>query len=117
MANLLPASAWLQSMTLDDDGIRLNGEAQNAAPLLGILSQAQTVEDFAFGGSLVQREDKERFEIVAVRGAVGALPSGVTSFDGAARAEEQAEPDSTPEPVESLEPGTDTAAEAEGEAL
>jgi len=112
MANLLPASAWLQSMTLDDDGIRLNGEARNAAPLLGILNQANTVEGFAFGSSLVQRNEKERFEIVALRGTVGALPTDQTSFDDANPVEEPIAPDSDLEPTDPPETVTATDGEA-----
>jgi len=112
MANLLPASAWLQTMTLDDDGIRLNGEARSAAPLLGILNQANTVEGFAFGSSLVQRNEKERFEIVALRGAVGALPTDQTSFDDANPVEEPIAPDSDLEPTDPPETVTATDGEA-----
>jgi Tfp pilus assembly protein PilN len=74
ISSLLPGSAWLQSLTINDDGVRLSGEAANAAPLLGVLNQARTVQGVAFATSLVRRDDKERFEITAERGAADARP-------------------------------------------
>jgi len=74
ISTLLPPSAWLQSLTVNDEGIRLSGETANAAPLLGVLNQARTVQGVAFATSLVRREDKERFEITAQRGIPGAQP-------------------------------------------
>ena len=74
VSRLLPASAWLQSFTINDEGIRLSGETANAAPLLGVLNQARTVQGVAFATSLVRRDDKERFEISAQRGVPGAQP-------------------------------------------
>ena len=74
ISTLLPASAWLQSLTVNDEGIRLSGETANAAPLLGVLNQARTVQGVAFATSLVRREDKERFEITAQRGVPVAQP-------------------------------------------
>jgi Tfp pilus assembly protein PilN len=74
ISSLLPESAWLQSLTINDEGIRLSGETPNAAPLLGVLNQARTVQGVAFAASLVRRDDKERFEITAQRGAPGAQP-------------------------------------------
>lgn len=85
ISSLLPESSWLQTMTINDGGIRLNGEAGNAAPLLGVLNQARTVQGFAFASSLVRRDNQERFEIVAQRGTPGALPNTEatrTEFDG-----------------------------------
>ena len=74
ISTLLPASAWLQSLTINDEGVRLSGETANAAPLLGVLNQARTVQGVAFATSLVRRDDKERFEITAQRGVPGAQP-------------------------------------------
>lgn len=74
VSSLLPTSAWLQALTINDEGIRLSGETDNAAPLLGVLNQARTVQGVAFATSLVRRNDKERFEISAQRGVPGAQP-------------------------------------------
>jgi Tfp pilus assembly protein PilN len=102
VSSLLPESAWLQSLTINDDGIRLSGETDNAAPLLGVLNQARTVQGVAFATSLVRRDDKERFEISAQRGVPGAQP--IAEPQGAATpapAPAEAEPASeeTPEAI------------------
>lgn len=104
-SSILPASAWLQLMTVDDDGIRLTGEAASAAPLLGILNQARTVEDVAFSTSLVQRNEKERFEIRGSRAAVGVFPTGEIPVDD------------TPAPAQEMIDLTDSVEESEGEEL
>lgn len=98
VSTLLPASAWLQALTINDEGIRLSGETDNAAPLLGVLNQARTVQGVAFATSLVRRDDKERFEISAQRGVPGAQP--VAAPQGAAApVRPPAEPAAQAEPV------------------
>jgi Tfp pilus assembly protein PilN len=98
ISTLLPASAWLQSLTVNDEGIRLSGETANAAPLLGVLNQARTVQGVAFATSLVRRDDKERFEITAQRGVPGAQPIAEpeSAVVPAAPPEDEPAPEATP---------------------
>lgn len=111
-SSLLPASAWLQLMTIDDDGVRLVGEAANAAPLLGTLNQARTVNGFAFSTSLVQRNDKERFEIVATRTPSGTLPANGIDETDPVLEDEPVEPvPSSDDPVDVTEPLDESAGE------
>jgi Tfp pilus assembly protein PilN len=100
ISTLLPASAWLQSLTVDDAGVRLSGETANAAPLLGVLNQARTVQGVAFATSLVRREGKERFEITAQRGSPDARPIAVPE---AAAIPAAAPPEAEPAPAETEE--------------
>lgn len=100
ISTLLPGSAWLQSLTINDEGVRLNGETANAAPLLGVLNEARTVQGVAFASSLVRRDDKERFEITAQRGVPG-VPPIVEQDPAAAAAPAPAE--ETPAPAETEE--------------
>ena len=102
ISSLLPASAWLQSLTINDDGVRLSGETANAAPLLGVLNQARTVQGVAFATSLVRRDDKERFEITAQRGVPGAQP--IVEQDAASAAPAAAEAEPTPAAAEEATP-------------
>jgi len=97
---LLPDTAWLKVLELHDKGVELTGEAQSAAPLLGILTEAQGIERAAFSTSLVRIDEGERFQIAAQRRSPGSAdePAGVESVDPAPAAAKPAvaEPAATP---------------------
>jgi Tfp pilus assembly protein PilN len=63
----LPTDAWLVSMQVNDQSVRLVGFADAAAPLLKTLNESPTLTGAAFSSSLQAVGDKERFEIVADR--------------------------------------------------
>ncbi len=63
----VPDSAWLTSLEIDDDGVRLAGEAVSAAPLLGAVNDLGSLEGAAFATSLRKIETGESFQITAER--------------------------------------------------
>ena len=67
LSSLLPDTAWLAQLTVTDTGVQLSGQASSAAPLLGVLNQAASLEKAAFSRSLARAEDGERFQIAATR--------------------------------------------------
>ena len=71
ISDLLPLEASLNSLEINDAGIRLLGDAQSAAPLLGVLNEARSISKAAFSSSLVKTEQGERFQITAERAALG----------------------------------------------
>ncbi|MEZ5396275.1 MAG: PilN domain-containing protein [Bryobacterales bacterium] len=74
VSDRLPTSAWLTSIEIDDDGARLVGEADAAAPLLEALNQSSSLAEAAFSTSLRKIEEGERFQIAAKRRAVTPAP-------------------------------------------
>jgi general secretion pathway protein L len=69
LSQRVPDSAWLTQLQISDDDIKLNGEAQNAADLLRVLNEAQTVTKARFTTSLRKIEDGESFQIAVDRAA------------------------------------------------
>jgi hypothetical protein len=49
--------------------VRLTGDAESSAPLLGILNESKTVEKASFLSSIRKTEEGERFQIGAQRRA------------------------------------------------
>jgi Tfp pilus assembly protein PilN len=52
LSELIPDTAWLKTLTLDDERIVITGEAESAAPLLGRLHDARYLTEAAFSTSL-----------------------------------------------------------------
>lgn len=67
VSELVPDTAWLTELTLDDKGIEITGEAESAAPLLGRLNDARYLSEAAFSTSLREIDSGQRFQIVALR--------------------------------------------------
>lgn len=67
LSELIPDTAWLKTLTLDDKGIVIAGEAESAAPLLGRLNDARYLTEAAFSTSLREIEGGQSFRIVAIR--------------------------------------------------
>jgi hypothetical protein len=65
----MPNTTWLNYLQLGDEGVELRGEgeADSAAPLLGLLSEAKGLTNAAFSTSLVKTPEGERFQITAER--------------------------------------------------
>ena len=76
LSDLIPDSAWLQRLELDDKGVRLNGEASSAAPLLGRLSDSRYLANASFSTSLREIPGGQRFQITAERASFEAGGSG-----------------------------------------
>ena len=68
LSELIPNTAWLRELTLDDSGIQITGEAQSAAPLLGRLNDSRFLAEAAFSTSLREIDEGQRFQIAAIRG-------------------------------------------------
>ena len=79
LSNLLPNSVWLTSLELNDDGVQMRGEADRAAPLLGIINDAVTLASAEFLTSLVTTAQGDRFQIGAQRRAAQDPVSGEAS--------------------------------------
>jgi Tfp pilus assembly protein PilN len=93
LSALMPETVWLSNVELNDQGIRVIGEAANAAPLLGILSSAQTLDSAAFTSSLVETDSGQRFHVAAQRKAAEAADmKAATATTGATPAAPQANP-------------------------
>ena len=68
LSDLLPETVWLNSLEMDDDGVRIQGIADRAAPLLGMINEAVNVAEVEFSASIVTtKEGLEKFRMTAKR--------------------------------------------------
>ncbi len=80
LSDLIPDTAWLKSLELDDNGLQMSGEARSAAPLLAKLSDSRYVMNAAFSTSLREIQGGQRFQITAKR--VSSVESGTVQSGG-----------------------------------
>jgi Tfp pilus assembly protein PilN len=69
LSNLLPDTVWLTRLEVNDEGVRIQGEGDRAAPLLGIINDAETLASAEFLTSIVTTDKRDRFQISARRRA------------------------------------------------
>jgi Tfp pilus assembly protein PilN len=65
----LPNTVWLGNIEVAEDAVQLQGQAEAAAPLLGLLDNSGAVTGAAFSGSITRNENREVFRIRANRKA------------------------------------------------
>jgi len=112
LSQRVPNSAWLTQLQIDDDGVRLNGEAQNAADLLRVLNESQTVGKARFTTSLRKIEEGESFQIAAERTAAPMAAAQPPPAPAPVPAQPEAPVASPPaEPAETAAPATQGGAE------
>ena len=71
LSDLLPRTVWLSSLEMDDEGVRIQGTADSAAPLLGMVNEAVNLTEAEFSASIVTTKDgTEQFRMAAGRRAV-----------------------------------------------
>ena len=87
LSNLLPDTVWLTRLEINDEGVRMQGEGDRAAPLLGIINDAETLAAAEFLTSLVTTDQGDRFQIGAQRRAAqdprGGTAAPADDADGA----------------------------------
>jgi Tfp pilus assembly protein PilN len=70
----LPDTVWLNLIEVNEDTAQLAGEADAAAPLLGLLDSSGVLTGSAFAASIARVENREVFRIRAARQDRGAPP-------------------------------------------
>ena len=63
----LPSAVWLSTIEVNDNSAQLSGQADSAAPLLGLLDNSGVLTEAAFAASLTRNENREIFRIRATR--------------------------------------------------
>jgi Tfp pilus assembly protein PilN len=63
----LPSAVWLNAIEVTDNSAQLSGQADSAAPLLGLLDNSGVLTESAFAASLTRSENREIFRIRATR--------------------------------------------------
>ncbi len=71
----LPNNAWLSTIEIAEDSTQLSGQAESAAPLLGVLDSSPLLRGAAFVGSITRNESREGFRIRATRRAMAEGPA------------------------------------------
>jgi hypothetical protein len=58
---------WLNLIEVDDKAAQLAGQADSAAPLLGLLDGSGVLREAAFAASITRNENRDIFRIRAAR--------------------------------------------------
>lgn len=77
LTETLPASAWLQALTMSGDGVELTGQADSASQLIPLLEAAQWLERVEFTSPVTKTQSKEQFRIRAAWETPRAAPAKV----------------------------------------
>ena len=110
LSDLLPATVWLSSLEMDDEGVRIQGTAAGAAPLLGMVNEAVNLTEAEFSASIVTTKDgTEQFRMAARRRMVEQAPDPL-SPSAPVPVSDESEPDAEGGALSTL--GEDGAAEA-----
>ncbi|MCY4586818.1 MAG: pilus assembly protein PilM [Bryobacterales bacterium] len=97
LSELIPDTAWLKTLTLEDEGIVITGEAESAAPLLGRLNDARYLTEAAFSTSLREIEGGQSFRIAAIRQDPGVFYSDEPSRQSVLTVQTAGEPQESPD--------------------
>jgi Tfp pilus assembly protein PilN len=102
LTDLLPTDTWLTTLSLDQKGVELTGQAAAASALIPLLENSPRLERVEFASPVTRGRDKEQFRIRAAWEPGGAqAPAGPVSapapppsppFDPAARPPRQPQP-------------------------
>jgi Tfp pilus assembly protein PilN len=65
LTQILPADAWLQSVSMDRQGVELIGQANAASQLIPLLENSPWLERVEFTSPVTRGQDKEQFRIKA----------------------------------------------------
>jgi Tfp pilus assembly protein PilN len=94
LTDLLPTDTWLTTLSLDQKGVEVTGQAAAASALIPLLENSPRLERVEFSSPVTRGRDKEQFRI---RAAWEALPTAATMTPAVAP---------TPPPPARPEPGT-----------
>ena len=92
----------MKTLTIDDEGIEITGEAESEAPLLGRLNDAHYLAEAAFSTSLREIGGGQRFRIVAIRQDPGFFYSAEPSLQPVLSVPMAGEPQESPDAPETL---------------
>jgi Tfp pilus assembly protein PilN len=65
LTEILPASAWLQALAMDRQGVELTGQADGASALIPLLEGSDRLERAEFTAPVTKTQSKEQFRIRA----------------------------------------------------
>jgi Tfp pilus assembly protein PilN len=65
LTNLLPPDAWLQALTMDQQGVEITGQANAASQLIPLLEASPWLERVEFTSPVNKSQGKEQFRVKA----------------------------------------------------
>jgi Tfp pilus assembly protein PilN len=117
LTDLLPTDTWLTTLSFDQKGVELTGQAAAASALIPLLENSPRLERVEFASPVTRGRDKEQFRIRAAWEAGGAQALGTPAsaapppampgpIDPAARPsrQPQAAPAAQPQPGQVVQP-------------
>jgi Tfp pilus assembly protein PilN len=97
LTDLLPTDAWLTTLSLDQKGVELTGQAAAASALIPVLENSSRLERVEFASPVTRGRDKEQFRIRA--GWEAAPVASTTSAAPPAPAAGSLAPGARPAPI------------------
>jgi len=77
LTDLIPADAWLTTLSLDTKGVELTGQAGSASALIPVLENSPRFERVEFASPVTRGRDKEQFRIRTAWEEPAAAPGAV----------------------------------------
>jgi Tfp pilus assembly protein PilN len=65
LTELMPADAWLQTISMDRQGVEMTGQATAASPLVPLLEGSPRLDRVEFTSPVTKTLEKERFRLRA----------------------------------------------------
>ena len=96
LTDLLPTDAWLTTLSLDQKGVELTGQAAAASALIPVLENSPRLERVEFASPVTRGRDKEQFRI---RAAWEAAPVASTTNAAPPPAAGSLAPGARPAPI------------------
>lgn len=72
----LPNTVWLNNIEISEDAVQMTGQAESAAPVLGLLDTSGVLTGATFTSSITRSENREVFRIRAARRGGAPAPAG-----------------------------------------
>jgi Tfp pilus assembly protein PilN len=85
LTETLPASAWLQALTMDRQGVELTGQADGASALIPLLEASSRLERVEFTSPVIKTQGKEQFRIRAAWEKASPVPAPHAALSPAGR--------------------------------
>lgn len=80
LTDLLPHDAWIQSLSMDTQGVEIAGQASAASQLIPLLENSSGLAQVEFTSPVTKAQDKDQFRLKAAwKGQSDRAPAGVPS--------------------------------------
>jgi Tfp pilus assembly protein PilN len=76
LTDILPPDAWMQSLSLDSQGLEITGQSGAASQLIPLLEKSPLLERVEFSSPVTRNQDKDQFRMKAAWEGAATQPPG-----------------------------------------